>query len=278
MPPRPQAARSGSPSLAYGIVVVIFDLDGVIYRGQLTLPHAVETIRWLQEHALATRFLTNNSTKSRTHYVRRLRAIGIPCRGDDIMSSAYATALYLQEKGYRGARTFVVGERGLATELRQAGLEVVDDPHGRRVDLVVVGLDRRFNYHTLAAAQQAIFRGAKFIATNADNTFPAEEHILPGGGAVVAAIAAASGVRPVVVGKPKVYMIRKILQAEQVRPDQALMIGDRLDTDIAGARGLGWDSLLVLTGVTSAGDLASSDIRPTYVAEDLRALADGVLQ
>lgn len=265
-----QATRDNSRK----ITTVIFDLDGVIYRGTRVLPTAVSTVRWLQEQGYDIHFLTNNSTQTRTHYQNRLRRMGISCHASQIMTSAYATALYFQEKGLVPARVLVVGEPGLVKELRGVGLHVVQRLDEKPAQFVVVGMDQKFTYRKLADAQKCILAGARFIATNQDPTFPAEGQILPGSGSVVKAIETASGIRPFVIGKPKTYALRKILQQAQARPQQALVVGDRLDTDIkVGKKARLWTAL-VLTGVNKQRDLASLPARwqPHWVLKNLGGL------
>ena len=196
-----------------------------------------------------------------------------------IYTSAYATAVYLKEKGAEGKTVFVVGEPGLARELEASGglhaITVADSVPHTDVDYVVVGIDKNFTYDKLRFAHAAITRGhAQFIATNRDATFPMEQGEIPGGGSLVAAVATASGREPVTIGKPEIHAYQTILEAAKVPPEQSVMIGDRLDTDIAVGNRAGAHTILVLTGVTNAeaANAALHDLRPEHILQDLREL------
>jgi HAD superfamily hydrolase (TIGR01450 family) len=191
------------------------------------------------------------------------------------MTSAYATALYLQGQGAAGRRAFVVGEQGLVGDLEGVGVEVVPVERDGRVDYVVVGLDKGFNYAKLKRAYEEITAGAEFIATNRDPTYPLEGGVeIPGGGTMVAAIATACGREPRLIGKPQPYALEQILARAGSRPEDAVMVGDRLDTDIRVGRRVEVRTVLVLTGVTSRAeaDAAAPEERPDHVIETLHEL------
>lgn len=253
----------------------IFDLDGVIYRGDTVLPFAADTLATLRAAGDTVFFLTNNSTRTRDSYARKLQGMGIAATADEVMTSAHATALYFQEHGLTGATAYVIGEVGIIDELTRVGAQVVEGDPDTRVDCVVVGLDRDFTYHKLQQAQQAIQAGARFIATNTDRTFPVEGgRIIPGGGSLVAAVEAATGVAPLVIGKPEQFSLRKILEITGKTPENAVVIGDRLDTDVLAGRRMGMRTVLVLTGVTTERDIieAPVEMRPNHVIADLSCL------
>ena len=232
----------------------VFDLDGVIYRGTEPQPHAQEVVQSLRESGHFVRFFTNNAAMSRDDYVTKLTAMGIPVSLDEIMTSSYATGLYFAERGAIGKTVYRIGEDGMARELTAAGMHVIcaDEEPDAKIDFVVVGLDRDFNYRKLARAMRAIRDGAEFIATNRDATFPVESgDLLPGGGSLVAALVTAVGREPVLIGKPETYAMQKVLDQTGARPDQTIVVGDRLDTDIEAGNRIGAWTVLVLTGVTS---------------------------
>jgi 4-nitrophenyl phosphatase len=253
---------------------VIFDLDGVIYRGQSVLPHAAEAVAWARERGLIVRFLTNNSTMTRADYSQRLGDFGIPTAPEHIMTSAYATALYLKSHGARGDKVLVVGEGGLRDEIAAAGFDVASAGDSDGVCYVAVGMDRAFTYETLCGAMAAILAGAEFIASNRDATFPVEDGLLPGGGTVVAAIETAVGLPPLLIGKPTTRMIETLLAEIGCAPGEALLVGDRLDTDVRAGRAAGVRTALVLTGITNADEAcaAPEQMRPDFVLETLAAL------
>lgn len=253
----------------------IFDLDGVIYRGDEIQPGAAETIQTLRLRSEKVYFLTNNSTLSRRDYAHKLTRLGIPTQPADVMTSAYAAAIYLKEQKPQGCAAYVVGESGIRDELRAVGVRIVNRLDNRTVDFVVVGLDRRFNYRKLLEAQQAIFRGAEFVATNRDPTFPLEKGLMtPGGGSMVSAIQTAAGVEPRVIGKPQTYSLEKIMAMAGTQPDETVVIGDRLDTDIRLGKKAGAHTALVLTGVTTEQDArnAPPEMKPDRIIRSLLEL------
>lgn len=230
-------------------------------------------------------FLTNNSSQPRREYVAKLTRMGMPCDEDEVVTSSSATAAYLTRTlGATGRTVLAVGGPGIRDELSRFGLivrtaeeiPVADADEG--IDFVVVGMDRNFQYHTLNCAQQAILRGATFIATNRDGQYPIEQgKVVPGGGAMVAAIEACSETVPLVIGKPEVHGLQTILDRAGVAPEEAVMIGDRLDTDVLCGNRLGVPTVLVLTGVTSETKArqmvaAMPEMQPGRVIGNLREL------
>jgi len=261
-------------------LILVFDLDGVIYRGETAVPEAIPTLSHLTAAGHRLFFLTNNSTRSRRDYAGKLSRMGYPASPEQVMTSAYATGLYLRRQGAEGKRVFIIGEHGLAEEMALAGLAVVPLESEQRAHYVVVGLDRTLTFAKLQRAFAEVRAGAAFIATNKDPTYPMEEgREIPGGGSMVAALEYATGVTPVAIGKPEPYTLEEILRLTASRPADAVMVGDRLDTDIRVGRRLGLTTVLPLTGVTSRTDLAAAapDARPDFVIEPLEELP-GILQ
>lgn len=246
----------------------LLDLDGVLYRGDLPVPHAAEAVAALRAAAGRLVFMTNNSSRTPEQAADKLTALGIGASAPEVETSALATASLLAARG--GGSAFVVGEDGIRTALTGAGISVIDG-EPETVDHVVVGWDRGVDYAKLKTASLLVERGAPLIATNADPSYPAPDGMLwPGAGALLSVITSTTGATPEVVGKPHAPLFEAALRrAGGGRP---LVIGDRIDTDIAGAAALGWDSLLVLTGVSAQADLVGAAVRPTYVAPDLSAL------
>lgn len=255
----------------------IFDLDGVIYRGMEPQPSARETVLALREQGHTVRFYTNNSALSRRSYSAKLAYMGIDTPIEHIMTSSYATALYFVEKGAIGKTVYRIGEAGITEELKAVGMKVIgnEDEPDAHIDFVVVGIDHDFHYRKLARAQRAILHGAQFIATNADATFPLEGgELQPGGGCMVAALQVATGVEPFLVGKPKTYAFMKILELTNTRPENAVMVGDRLDTDVAVGNRAGAESVLVLTGISTReqAETAEDEFRPKRIINTLAEL------
>lgn len=250
--------------------LVIFDLDGVIYRGDQPVPGAVELVARLHAADILVRYATNNSLVTRADYVRVLAGMGVPAGEEEIVTSNTATVIHLAHHAPDVASILAVGERGLLEELRAAGFAVTSagelaeaagsgGPLPASFDAVVAGLDRSFAYGRLAAAATAVRAGARFIATNADSRYPTPAGFLPGAGSIIAAITAASGVTPEVIGKPAPAMLLAIVEAAGLRPGDAVMVGDNPDADIVAARRAGIRSVLVLTGVADRSTVAALD-------------------
>jgi glycerol 3-phosphatase-2 len=255
-------------SLSESYDAFLFDLDGVLYRGDEPVPGAPEALSALRLAGGRPAFVTNNSARTPVAVAERLRRVGIEADADEVETSALATAELLARRGCRSA--FVVGEDGLREALTAVGIEVMET-ESPSADAVVVGWDRGADYAKLRTASILVERGAAFVGTNGDASWPAPDGSRwPGAGALLAAIAATTGARPEIVGKPNAPLY--VAALARAGGGEPLVIGDRLDTDIAGAVALGWDSLLVLTGITGRDDLEGSPVRPTYVSEDLSVL------
>lgn len=269
------------PSATPEASVYVFDLDGVMYLGDTAIPYAAEAVTRLRGQGRQVFFLTNNSGRTRADYREKLdRVNGLDVPETQIFTSAYATALYLKAQGAAGRSVFVIGEPGLAQELAESGglrpVTVADSVPPDEIDYVAVGIDRQFTYDKLRFAHAAITRGhAQFLATNRDATFPMEVGEIPGGGSLVAALATATGREPITIGKPEPHAFEAILRAAGVPAEASVMIGDRLDTDIAVGNRVGARTVLVLTGVTAreAVETAPPSWRPGLIIGNLRELA-----
>jgi len=239
---------------------LLVDLDGVVWIGEKPIEDAIHALNAVKDSVRVT-FVTNNSTRHRNDVVKRLRDIGINwVTVDDIVTSASALAELISSLGIR--KCYVIGEAGLVQELQERGVELDEE-----ADAVCVGMDRGFTYDKISIALRNLLKGALFMATNSDSTFPTEEGLMPGAGAMVAAIAAASGREPdVIIGKPNPL----ILMIAARGSSNPLVIGDRVETDILGAIRAGMDSVLVLTGVTK--DLKGVGPRPKFIVESLKGL------
>ncbi|MYV97501.1 HAD-IIA family hydrolase [Streptomyces sp. SID3343] len=251
--------------------VALLDLDGVVYTGARAVPYAVDVLTEARRRGMALAYVTNNAARTPEAVAEHLVELGVPAKPEDVVTSAQAAARVVAERVPEGASVLVVGGEGLEVALRERGLRPVrsadDEPAA-----VVQGYAADVDWRQLAEASYAVMRGVPWVASNADLTIPTERGIAPGNGALVGVVRAATGTEPVVAGKPELPLHREtILRTGAKRP---LVVGDRLDTDIEGACNGGVDSLLVLTGVTTpdAALAAAPGQRPTFVAEDLRAL------
>ncbi len=248
----------------------LFDLDGVLYRGEEPVPGAPEAVAALRALGKGIAFVTNNSSRTPATVAARLRSVGVDADPAEVETSALTTAELLSERGVLDA--FVIGGEGVRLALTAAGIAVLDgDPAS--AGAVVVGFDPDVDYAKLRRASLLVQAGVPFIATNPDASFPAGKgERWPGAGALVAAVETTTGVRAEVIGKPHAPILRAALtRAGGGRP---LMIGDRLDTDIAGAVTMGWSSFLVLTGISTREDVRAAGFAPTYIWDDLSLLTD----
>ena len=245
----------------------LFDLDGVVYVGEEPLPGAVESLARLREAGKEVRFLTNNPRPTRAQIARKLAGMGVEAHEEEVVSSGRATASYLRDEGIGSA--YVIGSRGLMTEVLGAGVEVVD---AGPCEAVVVGADEYVTFAHVRQAVRLIFEGARFVATNADASFPTPKGPLPGTGAIVAAVQTTTGQEPVVVGKPFPPMFDVALRG--LDRARAVMIGDTPNSDIEGARRAGIPGVLIsedgrvaMQDNTSPADAAIKDLNGLFDPE-----------
>ena len=264
--------------------LALLDLDGVVYYGKQPVAHASDAIRDAEGHGMTIEYTTNNSSRMQETVAEQLRGFGLDVAAWQVITSSVVAARMVARHVDDGVDVFVVGADHLRDEVRKAGLRIVDDGvdgAGRAPTAVVQGWYPQMTWQQLAEASFAVERGAQYFVTNRDLTIPREHGVAPGCGSMIQAVVNATGVEPVAsAGKPEpaMYDEARMLAAhddeDMVSVGDSLAIGDRLDTDIeAGNRG-GYDSLLVLTGVTDPDLLirAPKELRPTYVALDLRGL------
>ncbi|KAL9617972.1 MAG: hypothetical protein Q9160_007277 [Pyrenula sp. 1 TL-2023] len=285
----------------------LFDCDGVLWSGDTVFPNTVETLSMLRKQGKRLIFVTNNSTKSREDYLKKLTGLGIPATADEIFTSSHSTALYLSlilrlPSSPTQPKTFILGESGIESELRSQSCPFIGgtDPSFRReitpadyaaiaagdpqlldptVGAVVVGLDFHISYLKLALAYHYIKRGAVFIATNTDSTLPSAGTVFPGAGATAAPLVTAlKGQEPLSMGKPSRYMMEAIERKVRFERGRACMVGDRVETDIRfGVEGGLGGTLAVLTGVSGREDVVKGvqGVRPMAFVERLGDLLGG---
>ncbi|WP_410665207.1 HAD-IIA family hydrolase [Amycolatopsis sp. lyj-84] len=260
-------------ALSAGYDAVLFDLDGTVYHGSTVVPGAPEALRALRDGGTAVRWVTNNASKAPAQVSEHLEALGLPATPEEVHTSSQAAATLLGERLPQGAVVLVVGTESLAAEIESAGLRTVREA-GPDVAAVVQGHSPDNTWAALAEACLAIRAGALWVATNVDATLPTERGLLPGNGSMVAALRHATGLEPLVAGKPAPLLFTTA--ARDAGAERALVVGDRLDTDIEGAVAAGIDALCVMTGVADAASLleARPEERPRYLAQDLTGLSD----
>jgi 4-nitrophenyl phosphatase len=244
---------------------ILFDLDGVVYIGSLTLPGAQEVFDWLDLNGRPYCLVTNNSTRTPLQYQQKLLAMGIRVPLHTVFTSAMATAQYLNQRYPTGTSAYMIGEDGLTEALVEGGFRLVNENPA----LVCVGLDQSLTYAKLRAACLAIRAGAAFIATNPDRTLPTEAGLVPGNGATLSALQTATDVSPVVIGKPSATMIDLAIERIGGLKGEVAIIGDRLDTDIEAGNAAGIQTILILTGVHRLEDVPRFPATPEYVVDDL---------
>lgn len=252
--------------------VALLDLDGVIFVGSTAVPGAAEALAKARASGMRTAFVTNNASRTPGAVAALLTGLGVPAEPEDVVTSAQAAARLLAARLPAGSPVLVVGGMGLRTAVRKMGLRPVTTAADRPA-AVVQGFDPGLSYGLLAEGARAVASGALFVASNGDVTVPGHDGVpRPGNGSLVNVIRTATGKDPIVAGKPELPLHRETMLRTKAR--RPLVIGDRLDTDIEGARRAGADSLLVLTGVTDAAALVAAPPRrrPVYVAEDLGGL------
>ena len=265
--------RASSEPLDAVYDVALLDLDGVVYIGGTAISGAPEALHKAGAAGMRLAYVTNNAFRTPAAVAALLTSLGVPAAAQDVVTSAQAAARLLAERLPAGAPVLVVGGSGLRMALRERGLRPVSTAADKPL-AVVEGYAPGVDYSMLAEGGLAVAAGALFVASNGDLTIPGRRGITPGNGSLIQVIATATGVQPVVAGKPEPPLHHEsVLRTNAKHP---LVVGDRLDTDIEGAHRAGADSLLVLTGVTSpvGAVLAPPSQRPTYLAEDLTGLLE----
>lgn len=252
---------------------IAFDLDGTVYLGDEVVPGAPETLEAVRGLGIEVCFLTNNAVRPPEAVAEKLSRLGVKAAPNEVLTSAHAVVRLLGgERALRGKGVLVVGGRGLKEALEQAGAKLLDPDTWRSAEVVVAGLDPKLTYEKLRAATLAIAAGARFVGSNADANLPTPEGPWPGAGSVLALLSVATGTHPEIAGKPERPLFETVAAA--VGPGPRLMVGDRPDTDLAGASPLGWATALVLTGVANARNLLDVDIVPDHLLRDVNGLLD----
>ena len=257
--------------LAQAFQRFVLDLDGVVWTGDEPVPGAPETIRSLRDAGKRLAFVTNNSSQTPESYAKKLADVGAQGEESEIVTSADAVARLMESRipALRGRAAYVIGGPGLLERVAGVGVRISDGADPTECSIVVVGWDVNLTFDKLRIATLAIRAGATFVASNTDATYPTPEGLWPGSGAIVAALRTSTAVEPMVAGKPQPLMLE--VAQERVGGTPALMIGDRIDTDVAAAQAVGWPSALVFTGATGVPELAIATVWPDFV---LRRLSD----
>ncbi|HDJ29598.1 MAG TPA: HAD-IIA family hydrolase [Candidatus Acetothermia bacterium] len=252
----------------------VFDVDGVLCRGDDPIPRAAEAIERLRHVGKSVIFISNNSTKSREDYLAKFARLGIPVNTEDLVLSTYATAQYVADER-EGAKVYMVGAPGLRRELELAGLELTDDP--LQAEYVVVGsafngkgeLTPENGFRITGALRALYHANAKFIATNPDRIFPAKDGVIPGTGAVIGALSYMVDREPdAIIGKPSPYIVRIALDRIGLPPEKCAIVGD-MDTDMLAGKKTGMTTIFVRSGAMTEEKLRSLGIAPDFTFDSV---------
>lgn len=255
------------------IQALIIDMDGVLWLDNTPLPGLNAFFDFLHQRAIPYILATNNASKTPSQYVDKLARFGVTISPEHVLTSPLATATYLKQTFPPGTPVYVVGQEGILEAMSQAGFSVVDNL-SQPAEVVVAGVDFTLTYDKLKYATLHIQRGARFVGTNGDVTFPAEEGAWPGAGSILAAIQAATGVTPTVIGKPERLMFDIAVEKMGSTPARTAMLGDRLETDILGGQRAGVKTILVTTGIDNETSSQLKRIYPDAIFSGLEALVE----
>ncbi|HRE28440.1 MAG TPA: HAD-IIA family hydrolase [Anaerolineales bacterium] len=255
------------------VQALIVDMDGVLWEGNRALPGLDGFFAAIRRRALKVVLATNNASQTPEQYVAKLAGFGVVATPAEVMTSAVATAEVLAARDLPNRKAFVIGGDGIRTAMTEAGFELLD-LYETGAAVVVVGMDRGLSWDKLATATLNLRAGSAFIGTNPDLTVPTEHGTTHGNGAILAALTAATGLMPEIIGKPEPTMYQLILRRLALAPASALAVGDRLDTDILGAIRAGMPSVCVLSGIATLADITACEARPSAVMAGLPELTD----
>jgi 4-nitrophenyl phosphatase len=252
------------------IQALLLDMDGVLWRDTEPIGDLPKIFKKIDQLGLFTAFVTNNATRSVRQYVDKLDSFGVDATEEQIVNSGLATALYLEENFPNGGPVFIIGESGLYNTLNEHGFNQSESDHLAEV----ASLDRDLTYHKLQVASNFIRRGVPFLGTNPDPSLPTPGGYVPGTGAILAALEAATKSKAIIMGKPSPAMYQIALDKLDISPEKALAVGDQMPTDIAAGIEAGCKTALVLSGVSDSSTASSFDYRPTYIAQTFAKLLE----
>lgn len=255
---------------------MIMDLDGCVYRDYVPIEGAVEALNRLRKLGVRVIYVTNNPETTSEELAKRFHdGLGIECSPDDFLTVGEAVASYIRSRS-GASRVLVIAGNGVKEYCRRMGHEILNMDEWSKAEYVVVGADREINYQKLVAGLRAILNGAIFIGTNPDAVHPGMNGVEPGSGAFVIIFEYMTGIKPIIIGKPSKIIMEQALKRLGMRPEEVLVVGDRVDTDVKAGKLIGADTALVLTGITREKDLPSipPELKPTYVFRNLWELVE----
>jgi len=251
---------------------LIIDMDGVIWKGDTPIGDLAGTFSRIRERGLKFVFATNNSTKTSEQYVARLKDFGVEVQPWQVVTSSQGAAHAVAQRFPRGTKVFMIGEDGIRMALEEKGFEILSVEDAPQAQAVIMGIDRGINFDKVCEATLLVRRGIPFYATNTDKTFPTPRGQIPGAGAWVSVITTATNVEPIVAGKPFPFLIDLSLERLGTKKEETLVVGDRLETDIAAGQAVGCPTALVLSGVSTKEQAENWKPKIDSVVDDLSAL------
>jgi 4-nitrophenyl phosphatase len=255
------------------IKALILDMDGVLWRDNTPIGDLPDIFDRIRERGLKVALATNNATKTVDEYLQRFSGFGVTLEPWQIITSASAAANALSKRFPDGGTVFIVGENGIQRALEERGFKVIADPTDKTVPVAVISsFDRSVTYQKLSRATLHIRAGVPFYGTNPDKTFPTPEGLVPGAGAILASIEAATSVEAIIIGKPQPAMMYMALERLGTLPEETLVVGDRLETDIAAGQAAACKTALVLSGVSTQEQAEQWQPTPNFIAENLNTL------
>jgi 4-nitrophenyl phosphatase len=260
---------------------LILDMDGVLWRGDVPMPGLVAFFDTLRQSGINYVLATNNATKTPEQYTLKLARMGVAVSKDQILTSAEVTATYLSDRYPAGTPVYIIGTTGLHDAMGAKGFEIIgadDVEKGAAASLVVAGFTPDAVYRDLAMGSLLVHKGATFVGTNPDPSIPSELGPLPGAGALFAVISTATGVEPITIGKPGPIIFEESIRLLGSAKADTAMVGDRLSTDIAGAKSAGLYAIMLLSGISTREDIQNSDIRPDFVFADIAELTNELMK
>ena len=254
------------------IKALILDMDGVIWKGDAPIGDLPATFKRIRERGLKFVFATNNGTKTPDEYKEKLKELGVEIQADQVVTSALGIAFLMAQKHPKGTKIFLIGENGMRAALEEKGFEILDVENAPKADAVVMGIDRSINFQKVAEATLLVRAGRPFYTTNTDRTFPTPRGEIPGSGSWLSVVISATGIEPIVAGKPFPYLMELSLERLGTSKEETLVVGDRLETDIAAGKSVGCPTAFVLSGVSKLEE--ARDWEPSIIADSLAKLVE----
>ncbi|RPJ26951.1 MAG: HAD-IIA family hydrolase [Chloroflexi bacterium] len=251
---------------------LIIDMDGVIWKSDAPIGDLTAIFKRVRERGLKFVFATNNSTRTSEQYVARLKEFGVETEPWQVVTSSQGAAHAVAQKFPPGTKVFMIGEDGIQVALQERGFEVLSVEDAPQAEVVVMGIDRGITFQKASEATLLVRRGIPFYATNPDKTFPTPRGEIPGAGAWISVITTATDIQPIVAGKPFPFLMDLALEKLGTTKAESLVIGDRLETDIAAGQAVGCPTALVLSGVSTKAQAESWKPKIDIIAEDLATL------